>query len=85
MKLRGPTFIHTENVTGTRSKQVYGFREGSRDSAVGIVIGYGLNDREVGVRVSVGTRIFSSQRQDRLCGPHPSLLYNGYRELFPRG
>jgi hypothetical protein len=43
----------------------------SRDSAVGIATGYGLNDRGVGVRVSVGSRIFSSQRLDRLCGPHP--------------
>jgi hypothetical protein len=31
----------------------------SRDSSVGIVTGYGLDDRGVGVRVPVGTRIFS--------------------------
>jgi hypothetical protein len=45
----------------------------SRDSAVGIAIGYGLDDRGFGVRVTVGSRIFSSPRRpDRLWGPpHP--------------
>jgi hypothetical protein len=31
-----------------------------RGSVVGIVTGYGLDDQEVGVRVPVGSRIFSS-------------------------
>jgi hypothetical protein len=35
---------------------------GSRDSSVGIAIGYGLDDRGVGVRVQVGARIFSCPR-----------------------
>jgi hypothetical protein len=56
-----------------------------RDSAVGIATGYGLDDRGVGVRVPVGSRIFSSScGPDRFWGP-PSLLSNGYRRLFPRG
>jgi hypothetical protein len=39
--------------------------------------------REVGVRVPVGSRIFTSPgRPDRLWGP-PNLLYNGYWGLFP--
>jgi hypothetical protein len=39
----------------------------SWDSAVSIVTGYGLGDREVGDRVPVGSRIFSSPRRpDRL-------------------
>jgi hypothetical protein len=60
-------------------------RRGSRDSVVGIANGYGLDDREVGVRVPVGSRIFSSPRRpDRLWDPS-SLLPNGYRGFFPRG
>jgi hypothetical protein len=55
----------------------------SRGSVVGIATGYGLDDREVGVRVPGGSRIFSSQRRrDRLWGP-PNLLFNGYRDSFP--
>jgi hypothetical protein len=55
----------------------------SRDSAVGIATGYGLNDRGVRVPVSLGSRIFSSPRRlDRLWGP-PNLLSNGYGGSFP--
>jgi hypothetical protein len=47
-------------------------------SAVGIATVYGLDNRWVGVRVPVGSRIFSSPRRpDRIWGP-PSLLSNGY-------
>jgi hypothetical protein len=54
-------------------------------SSVGIATGYGLDDREVGVRAPVGSRILSSPRRPgRLWGPH-NLLSNGYRRLFPRG
>jgi hypothetical protein len=52
---------------------------------VGIVTGYGLDNRGFGVRVPVGSTIFSSPRRpERLWGP-PSLLSNSYRVLFPRG
>jgi hypothetical protein len=57
----------------------------SRESAVGIGTDYWLDDRGVGVRVLVGSRIFTSLcRRDRLCGP-PNLLSNGYRGFLPRG
>jgi hypothetical protein len=50
-----------------------------RNSVVGIATSYGLNDRGVGVRVLVGSRIFSSPDRP------PNLLSNAYRGLFPRG
>jgi hypothetical protein len=53
-------------------------RSGNRDSSVGVATGHGLDDRGAGVRVPVGSRIFSSRRPDRLWGP-PNLLSNGYR------
>jgi hypothetical protein len=57
----------------------------SRDSAVGIATGYRLDVRGVGVRVPIGSRIFSfPRRQDRLWGP-PSLLFMGTGGYFPWG
>jgi hypothetical protein len=56
----------------------------SRDSVFGIATGYRLDDKGVGVRVPVGSRIFySPRRQYWFCVP-PNLLANGYRWLFPR-
>jgi hypothetical protein len=54
-----------------------------------IVAGYGLEDRGVGVRVPVLSRILTPPyRPDRLWGPL-SLLSNGYDggggEAFPQG
>jgi hypothetical protein len=49
--------------------------EGSRDSVVGIVTTYGLDDREVGVRVP--DKVKNPRLPARLWGPH-NLLYNGY-------
>jgi hypothetical protein len=52
----------------TKSRCLGYFR--GRDNAVGIATGYGLDDRGAGVRVPVGSRIFSSPRHpDRLWSP----------------
>jgi hypothetical protein len=56
----------------------------SRNTVVGTATGYGLDDRGVGVRVPLGSRMLSPRGPDRLRGP-PNLLSNGYRGLFPRG
>jgi hypothetical protein len=51
----------------------------SRDSLVGIATSYGLDDRGIGIRVPVGSRIFFPPRcPGRLWGP-PNLLSIGYR------
>jgi hypothetical protein len=61
------------------------FPNKSHGKAVGIATGYGLGDSEVGVRVPVISRMFTSpQRPDCLWDP-PSLLSNVYRRLFLRG
>jgi hypothetical protein len=58
-------------------------KEGSRDSAVGIVTGYGLGEGGVGVWVPVKSIVFSPRRPYRLRG-QPKLLYSGYQGLSPR-
>jgi hypothetical protein len=57
----------------------YSIVYGSRDSAVGIATGYGLDDRWVGVRVPVGSRIFSSPRRP---GVHPTSYVMGTGSSF---
>jgi hypothetical protein len=70
-------------VMGKNNFLAYLFHNVRRDSAIDIATGYELDDRGVGVRVPVGSRIFSFQcRPDRLWGP-PSLLSNGYQRRFP--
>jgi hypothetical protein len=80
----------TENVARMKQMKnaykiiVWAPEDRNRDSAVSIVTVYGLDDRGVGVRVPVGSGMFSSRhRPDRFWGPQ-SLLSNGYRGLFPR-
>jgi hypothetical protein len=52
-----------------------------RDSVVGTATSYGLDNRKVGFRALVGSRIFSPSRPERLYDP-PSHLSNGDRELL---
>jgi hypothetical protein len=47
----------------------YLFIYGSRDSAVGIATGYGLEERGVGVRIPVGSRILFSKSSRPALGP----------------
>jgi hypothetical protein len=61
---------------------MYVFYIVSRNRVVGVAIGYGLDDRGFGVRIPVGSRIFSSPRRpDRLWG-HPTSYRMG---TFPGG
>jgi hypothetical protein len=58
---------------------LYSVLSKSLGSAVGIATGYGMGNRDVGVQVRVGSRIFTSPYHlDRIWGLH-SLLSNGYR------
>jgi hypothetical protein len=52
-----------------------------RDSVVGIATKYGLDDRGVGVRVPVGSKIFSSQRRQTGSGAHPASYKIGTGDL----
>jgi hypothetical protein len=57
----------------------------SRDSVVGIGTGYGLDDRRAGVRVPIGSRIFSSPRCLTGSGDHPTSYTMGTGGSFPGG
>jgi hypothetical protein len=70
--------VWLKNTTSTGSKR-------SRDSTVGIVTSYRLDERLVGILVSVGSRIFSPPRRPDWLWGAPSLLYNGYQGFFLRG
>jgi hypothetical protein len=56
----------------------------NRPSVVGIPNGYGMDDRAVGVRPPVRSRIFSCTRRPYQLWDPPNLLANGNRGLFPR-
>jgi hypothetical protein len=61
------------------------FTNKSQGSSVGITTGYGLDDRGSGGSIpgEVWEFFSSPSRPDRFWSP-PSLLSNGYRELFPQ-
>jgi hypothetical protein len=87
-EVRRPWFRPTDVIRQQHGPHAYAFSTifcfmfiiiivGSRDSAVGIATGYGLEDRGVGVRVPVGAKIFSFPcRPDRSWGPiHPRFRW----------
>jgi hypothetical protein len=49
--------------------------KGGRDSLVGITTGYGLDDRGVGVRVPVGSRMFSTSSRPALEPTQPPIQW----------
>jgi hypothetical protein len=59
----------------------------SRDSSVGIALGYGLDSRGSKVRFPAEAVNFSLHHRVRNGSgpPPPSLLSNGYRGFFPCG
>jgi hypothetical protein len=58
----------------------------SRDSSVGIVLGYGLDDRGSRVRFLAGAGNFSLHHCFQNCsGAHPASYAMGTRGSFPRG
>jgi hypothetical protein len=65
-------------IVGSNPTQVWVSVCNSRESAVGIATGYGLDDLGARIRAPVGSRIFSSTGCPvRLVG-HLVLLSNGY-------
>jgi hypothetical protein len=50
-------------------------QSGSRDSVVGIATGYELDDGGVGVRVPVGSRIFSTSSRPALGPTQPPIQW----------
>jgi hypothetical protein len=56
---------------GIRTRNLYW----SKDSVVGIATGYGLDDRGVGIRVPVGSRIFSTSSKPTLGSTQPPVQW----------
>jgi hypothetical protein len=52
--------------------------KGSQDSVVTMATGCGLDDQGVGVRIPVGSRIFSTPSYPDWLWRPPSLLFDGY-------
>jgi hypothetical protein len=62
------------------------YNKKSRDSSVGIALGYGLNDRGSRVRFLAGAENFSLHHHvQNSSGAHPASYPMGTRSSIPRG
>jgi hypothetical protein len=76
--------------SGTRDSKVKAKKNAipvlkSRDSSVGIALGYGLDDRGYRVRFPAGAGNFSLHHRVHTGGAHPSSYAVGTRGSFPGG
>jgi hypothetical protein len=76
-----PTENHTDESKYFRLFIMITWR--NRDSAVGMETGYGLDDREVGIRIPVRSKIFSSLRLPDRFWAHPTFYPMGTDSFFP--
>jgi hypothetical protein len=80
-----PTTVKTAILTSYPTSVVNLTQVRSRDSAVSIASGYGLDDRGIGVRVPVMSRIFSSPRSPAGSGAYPASYPMSTGGSFLRG
>jgi hypothetical protein len=73
----------THQVNSRSCEEVNTRTQGIRDSVVGIPTGCGLDDRGVGVRVPVGSRIFTCPIIQIGFGVHPTSYTMGTGGSFP--
>jgi hypothetical protein len=77
---------HKEEVFGKKKYYWYNRIMGSRDSSVGIALGYGLEDRGSRVRFQAGAENFSlHHRVQNGSGAHPTSYPMGARGSFTGG
>jgi hypothetical protein len=60
---------------GCPARSIISGLPGNRDSSVSIATGYGLDDKGVGVRVLVGSRIFSMSSRPALGPTQPPIQW----------
>jgi hypothetical protein len=81
----GKGFSDVIKVMSNRTTYIisYNYNNERRDSVVGIAIGYGLDDRGVGVRVPVGSRISFLQVLQTGSRVHLTSYLRGTETLSP--
>jgi hypothetical protein len=77
---------HGISVYKSRQNYVLLYQFQSRDSSVGMALGYGLDDRGSGVRFPAGAgNSFLHHRVQNGSGAHPASYPMGTRDSFPGG